>query len=81
VATVTQAGQTAAQCLILSLFAAELFNLEFELYRTASVVFSDSFFLFYVSFDEQILQRGYPVPFFLDVIFVLLHRQSSPQRF
>jgi len=55
VATVTQAGQTAAQCLILSLFAAELFNLEFELYRTASVVFSDSFFLFYVSFDEQIL--------------------------
>jgi hypothetical protein len=58
------------------LLAAELFNFEFELYRTASVTFQDSFFLFYVSVDEQVLYVGYPVPFFVSAIFVLLHCQS-----
>jgi len=61
--------------------AAELFDFEFELDRTASVTFLDCFFLFYVSLDEQVLYVGYPVPFFLSVIFVLLHCQSPSKHF
>jgi hypothetical protein len=63
------------------LLAAELFNFEFELYRTASVTFSDGFFLFYISVDEQVLYVGYPVPFFASVIVALLHCQSSSKHF
>jgi len=61
--------------------AAELFNFEFELYRTASVTFLDRFFLFYVSVDEQVLYVGHPVPFFLSAIFGLIHCQSPSKRF
>jgi len=59
----------------------KLFNLEFELYRTASVTFSDRVFLFYVSFDQQVFYVGYPVPFFVNAIFALLHCQSPPKHF
>jgi hypothetical protein len=61
--------------------AAELFDFEFELDRTASVTFLDRFFLFYVSLDEQVLYVGYPVPFFLSAIFVLFHYQSPSEHF
>jgi len=63
------------------LLAAKLFNFEFERYRTASVTFSDRFFLFYVSFEEQVLYVGYPVPFLLSAIFVLVHCQSPSKHF
>jgi len=63
------------------LLAAELFNFEFELYRTASVTFSDGFFLFYVSVDEQVVYIGYPVPSFVSAIFALLHCQSPSKHF
>jgi hypothetical protein len=63
------------------LLAAELFNFEFELYRTASVTFSEGFFLFYVSVDEQVLYIGYPVPSFVSAIFALLHCQSPSKHF
>jgi hypothetical protein len=63
------------------LLAAELFNFEFELYRTASVTFSEGFSLFYVSVDEQVLYIGYPVPSFVSAIFALLHCQSPSKRF
>jgi len=61
--------------------AAELFDFEFELYRTASVTFLDRFLLFYVSLDEQVSYVGYPVPFFLSAIVVLLHCQSPSKHF
>jgi hypothetical protein len=63
------------------LLTAELFNFEFELYRTASVAFPDRFSLFYISLDEQVLYVGYSIPFFLNAVFVLFHCQSPSQRF
>jgi hypothetical protein len=61
--------------------AAQLFNFEFELYRTASVAFSERLFLFYESFDEQDLYVDNPVPFFLSKIFVWFHCQSPVKHY
>src|SRR5262245_17195500 len=56
--------------------APKLFNFELELYRAAFVACLDRFFLFYVSFDEQVLDINYSVSFSQNSILSLVHCQA-----
>ena len=61
--------------------APELSNFELELDRTASVTFSDRFFLFHISVYERVLYAGYFVVFLLNALipFCVLLRLLSSQ--